>query len=414
MRVLRGSCALVGVATLVLLSSLACALNNGASPNPIRGISTWCVDSSPSMFSDNCGADICNETMIQTMAQGLIHSGMKEAGYDLVLLDDCWAGPSRDSEGNLQANVTEFPNGMKPVVDYVHSLGLKLGLYTCAGKYVCTGKSPGSLDHYDQDMALFASWGVDYVKMDWCYSGLRLPEVQYHELEVAQNKTGRTMWLEMCEWGILYPWTFGRSRANSARTTTDHHDQWSGSAHGTKEIIEHSAFYEVWKFSGCDGSDCFWNYLDVLMTGLGDQTSTEYQTEFSFWAFLNSPLIVASDVRNMSDLQRTILLNEDLLNINHDPLHEEGHRLYKISEDLEVWGRNLFNGDVAVILFNKGDDPTQDLTVDFSRAFGWPANQPALVRDCWGLVDLGLFKGSFTWKGVTPPHGVRVLRISKQ
>lgn len=174
--------------------------------------------------------------------------------------------------------------------------------------------------------------------------------------------------------------------------------------------------------------------------------------------------------------QRTILLNEDLLNINHDPLHEEGHRLYKISEDLEVWGRNLFNGDVAVILFNKGDDPTQDLvshcfalsftdtdatvakpdltfclssspsflctppytlcpcaclgrtshappccvihaplqTVDFSRAFGWPANQPALVRDCWGLVDLGLFKGSFTWKGVTPPHGVRVLRISKQ
>ena len=208
--------------------------------------------------------------------------GLYDAGYRHFHLDDCWADHERNTSGFLQADRQHFPNGMKPIVDYAHSKGLTFGLYTCAGTYTCVGRRPGSKGHFTQDAAVFAEWGVDVVKMDWCFSDGMEPEPTYAAFSKALNATGHPIHFNMCEWGKAAPWTWGPKVAQSWRATGDHVPLWQD----TKKVIaERSQIPEA-----DAGRPYAWNDMDMLETGnyrqaahangkTGNMTKEEYRTE---------------------------------------------------------------------------------------------------------------------------------------
>jgi len=356
-----------------------------------------------------------------SMGNALVSSGMAQLGWTYVNLDDCW-GYTRSSDGAYQADPTRFPHGMKYVADYLHSKGLKYGLYTDAGVNTCSQgerpfKIPGSYGHYAQDAQTFASWGMDYVKMDWCHTeinGTQLrPEIQYAQMSQALNATGRPIYFLSCEWGVDDPWRWMRLFANAWRATGDHHDEWSS----TSSIIEQAA--NIPQYAGPGG----WNYLDFLMTGgegcndhvpghrCPGQTDTEYLTEFSMWVMATSPLIVATDLRNMSAIQKEILFNTELITIHQDKLARAGGRVgyWACSEAnaCQIWAKPLFDGGFYVTLYNSGTI-THGITLNFEAMLGW-INVEVYVRDLWAHKDLGTFISTFTTS--VPSHGVAALKV---
>jgi len=317
-----------------------------------------------------------------------------------------------------------FPNGMKSVIDYVHSQGLKFGLYTDAGVNTCsTGGRPhpipGSYGHYEQDAKTYASWGVDYVKMDWCstrVNGTQLePEVQYAQMSKALNSTGRPIFFLSCEWGVDEPWKWMRQFTNAWRSTGDHRDKWAS----TTYVINQMA--EIQDYAGPGG----WNYMDFLMTGgegckpyvpghrCPGQTDVEYRTEFTMWVIAASPLIVATDIRNMSAIQKEILYNKDLLAVHQDKLARAGGRIanWSCSEPnaCEIWAKPLFDGSYAVALYNKGI-LSHNITLNFS-VLGWK-NLPVTVYDLWAHKNLGTFQTAFIAN--VPSHGVVAVKVKFQ
>ena len=296
--------AVVASAALILLFlSPAFAYNNGApgSRLPVLGWSSWVAlgpGSAHPIF------DYCDEASVKAAADAFVAVGLKDAGYTGFHLDDCWADPERNASGYLQGERDHFPNGMKVVVDYVHSKGLDFGLYTCAGEYTCVGKRPGSKGHSEKDAAVFAEWGVDWVKQDNCNTdGMGKPEDYYTLMSTALNKTGRSMCFAMCEWGVDDPWKWGNNLAQSWRMAGDHTGVWAS----TKKIIAASAAIPA-EYSGRPYG---WNDMDMLETGNYDQaahangresnmTADEYKTEFSMWAISASPLVVTTPIMNCS------------------------------------------------------------------------------------------------------------------
>jgi len=329
-------------------------------------------------------------------------------------LDDCWAD-KRDSQGNILADATRFPSGMKSLADKIHSLGLKFGLYTCAGNYTCSSggrpyKIPGSYGHYPQDANTYASWGVDFVKVDWCNTNGLVPKTQYTEFSKALNDTGRPIFYEMCEWGVDDPWVWGPDVANQWRTAGDHHDQWAN----TLGVINKQAGLS--KYSGIGA----WNYMDFIYTGgegcaddenkhCPGQTDTEYITEFSFWSLLNSGLIVATDIRIMTPIMKQILYNTEVIAINQDPLRKQGDRV-SLDGDSQIWSRPLASGAEAVILFNSGETSVK-ITAEYTL-WGWEKTTNGAVRDLWAQQSLGSFVGSFST--TVAPHAVSFITVTKQ
>eukprot|EP01124_Arcella_intermedia_P024789 TRINITY_DN4263_c0_g1_i1.p1 TRINITY_DN4263_c0_g1~~TRINITY_DN4263_c0_g1_i1.p1 ORF type:complete len:398 (-),score=70.60 TRINITY_DN4263_c0_g1_i1:48-1241(-) len=392
---------------LLLLSHILCSysLDNGLGLYPPMGWNTWCT-------LGKCGRDFCNETEVLSVAQELIDNGMSSLGYDYVNLDDCWAD-SRDANGNILADPDRFPSGMKSLIDKIHGMGLKFGLYTCAGTYTCSSggrdhKIPGSYGHYEQDAKTYASWGVDFVKVDWCSTTGLDPQTQYSQFSHALNVSGRAIFFEMCEWGVNDPWKWGAPLANQWRTTGDHHDDWNN----TLGVINKQAGLS--SFSGIGA----WNYLDFIYTGgqgctddpnkhCPGQSDIEYMSEFSFWAFLNSGLIVATDIRIMTPIMKEVLYNQEIIAINKDPLRKQGDRVY-LDGDKQVWSRPLADGSVAVILFNSGESE-QSITADFSL-WGW-AHTKAMVRDLWLHHNIGEYSNQYT--SIIPPHGVNFVKLHK-
>ena len=354
-----------------------------------------------------------------------------DAGYRHFHLDDCWAG-GRNESGYLYAEKDHFPNGMAPVVEYAHSKDLTFGLYTCAGTETCVGGRPGSKDHWTQDANVFAEWHVDVVKMDWCNTQGMHPQIAYKQMSDAMNATGRRMHLNMCEWGQENPWEWGGAIAQSWRMSGDHTGRWTS----TKKQIELSAAIPA----QYTGKEWGWNDMDMLETGNYEQaahangkesnmTSIEYKTEFSMWAISASPLVVTTPIMNcsnasgkssvvckpwISELQKEILLNKEVLAINQDP-SPQGRPV--VDGDRRIWTRKLANGDVALALYNEEDKSMTIGPFALSRVHSeWGGTSRVRVRDLWRrgrLQDDPMINDGMVPPVVVAPHETKLYRLSQ-
>ncbi len=353
----------------------------------------------------------CNvsEDMIREMADAMVKSGMKDAGYQYVVIDDCWQ-VSRDENGNIVADPQRFPSGIKALADYIHSLDLKFGIYSDAGSKTCAGR-PGGLGHEYQDALQYAAWGVDYLKYDWCNTTTQDAEASYANIRAALDAAGRPIVLSICEWGKAQPWLWGKEvGGNLWRTTGDIQDRWSGKkewkpgdccSYGVVDIIDAEA--ELYSYAGPG----HWNDPDMLEVGNGGMTDVEYRSHFSLWAILAAPLIAGNDLRNMRPEIRDILTNKEVIAINQDPLGMQGRRVSK-SGDREVWVKQLKDGRRAVILLNRG--PSEQNVVVNWEEIGNPDHLSAAVRDLWQHKELGKFTAKF---GATvPSHGVVMVTVT--
>ncbi|EOY21459.1 Alpha-galactosidase isoform 5 [Theobroma cacao] len=257
--------------------------------------------------------------------------------------DDCWGEPGRDAKGNLVSKASKFPSGMKALAYYVHSKGLKLGIYSDAGTKTCSRTMPGSLDHEEQDAKTFASWGVDYLKYDNCENYGITPRERYHRMSEALLSTGRPIFFSICEWGREHPATWAPDIGNSWRTSGDVRDNWDS-------MIVRADRNDEWaSYAGPGG----WNDPDMLEVGNGGMTVEEYRSHFSIWAIAKAPLIIGCDIRTMDNDTYEILSNEDVIAVNQDKLGVQGKKV-KRDGHLEVWAGPLSDNKVAVVLWNRG------------------------------------------------------------
>lgn len=405
---------------LLVLAGSASAINNGLGLTPPMGWNTWCTQG-------HCGLDVCNDAEVRSIADAMASNGMKEAGYQYINMDDCWADGRKD-DGTVYADHDRFPN-FTDTIRYVNSKGLKFGVYTDAGVYTCsTGtrkhKIPGSFGHYSQDAATYASWNVEYVKMDWCntkVNGTQLdPHKQYSEMSAALNATGHPIFFNSCEWGVDNPWEWMHMYANSWRSGPDHHDDWGS----TSNIIEHNI--GLGKYAGPGG----WNDLDFLMTGgqgcdftkpgqhCPGMSDTEYKTEFIMWCMMASPLLVATDIRNMTDIMKATLLNTELIAVNQDKLGKAGDKVGEwhcssAKEDsssypCQLWARELANSTYAIALYNT-DKESHGITFDFDLIDGLKGKM-AQVRDLYNHTDFPHPMNSIT--ATVESHGAEVYKLT--
>jgi len=284
------------------------------------------------------------EQKIKDAAQALVSSGMKAAGYEYINIDDAWMDTVRDAQGRLQPDPKRFPHGIKALADYVHSLGLKIGIYESAGTKTCAG-FPGSLYHEKTDAESFAKWGIDYLKLDNCSNeGVDYMQ-RYEGMEKALLATGRPIVYSICEWGVKDPYQWAPAISNLWRTTGDISDNWNSMIN----IVDEQVGLEKYAGPG------HWNDPDMLEVGNGGMTNTEYRTHFSLWAILAAPLIAGNDLFHMTEPTRDILTNKEVIAVDQDPAGKQG---YKISDDgnQEVWVKPMFDGSFAVLLLNRGED----------------------------------------------------------
>ncbi len=362
----------------------ALAVDNGLARTPPMGWNSW----------NKFGCNV-SEQLIKEIADAMVASGMKKAGYQYVNIDDCWQ-VSRDAAGNIVADPVRFPNGIKALAGYVHSKGLKLGIYTDAGTMTCE-KRPGSLDHEAQDARTYAAWGIDYVKIDWCHTEGLDPQKKYAKFRDALAGCGRPIVFSICNWGRNQPWTWGPATGNLWRTTGDIQDKWGS----VLKILDNPSQ----QHAGAAGPGA-WNDPDMLEVGNGKMTDTEYRSHFSLWAMMAAPLIAGNDLRNMSQATKDILMNAEVIAVDQDAAGKQGTRVHA-DGSLEVWAKPLKQKDaVAVLLFNRSE-AAADITCNWSDAGLRPGK--ARVRDLWAHADRGVFTDSF--KGNVPSHGVVMLKI---
>ncbi len=358
-------------------------LDNGLARTPPMGWNSW------NHFHCDVSAQLIKET-----ADALVATGMRDAGYRYVVIDDCWQ-VARDRTGRLVADSARFPGGIKPLADYVHSKGLKFGIYTDAGRRTCQGR-PGTYGSEEIDARTFAEWGVDYVKEDWCNSeGLDAP-TQYAKFRDALAKAGRPIVFSICEWGSNHPWEWGPRTGNLWRTTGDISDRWASMI----AILDLSSQYALAARPGA------WNDPDMLEVGNGGMTDDEYRAHFSLWAVMSAPLMAGNDVRAMPPATREILGNKDVIAVDQDSLGVQGMLVQEPGIDLQVWSKPLADGSRAVVLLNRSG--LQTVIATSWRAIGLTG--PARVRDLWAHSDLGAFTGRFS--ATVPAHGVVMVRIT--
>jgi len=352
----------------------------------------------------------CNvsEDLIKGMADAVVKSGMKDAGYVYVNIDDCWQ-VSRDANGNIVADPQRFPHGMKAVGDYIHSLGLKFGVYSDAGSKTCAGR-PGGLGHEYQDALQYAEWGVDYLKYDWCNTSTQDAKASYANMRAALDASGRPIVLSICEWGTAKPWLWGNEvGGNLWRSTGDISDKFEGQAKwpdgsccANGMLINLDLQVGLQSYAGPG----HWNDPDMLEVGNGGMSDTEYRSHFSLWAILAAPLIAGNDLRNMRPEIHDILTNKEVIAVDQDSLGREGERVAK-NGDLEVWAKQLKDGSRAVVLLNRSKSE-QEISVNWED-LGYPNTVAALVRDLWQHKDLGKFTGKFSAR--VAPHGVVMVTV---
>lgn len=377
----------------MIASGSARALDNGVARKPPMGWNSW----------NKFGCGGINESVVRQTTDQMASNGMKEAGYEYVVIDDCWQ-VSRDKAGNIVADAKKFPSGIKALADYVHSKGLKFGIYTDAGTMTCA-KREGSIGHEYQDAQQYANWGVDYLKEDWCNT---LPgqssEASYMLMRNALAATGRPILFSICEWGSTKPWLWAGSVGNMWRSTGDIQDCWSckkdWGGNGVAEIMDQMNGIESYAGPG------HWNDPDMLEVGNGGMTKEEYRTHFSMWALFSAPLLAGNDVSKMSADTREILLNKEVIAIDQDPMGVQGRRVKKTG-DLEVWSKQLAGGGRAVAMVNRGAS-TATVTAAWEDV-GYPSTLAASVRDLWARKEAGRHTGSYAAE--VPSHGVVMVTV---
>lgn len=358
-----------------------------------------------------------NEQLVKDIADVMVSSGMKDAGYTYIVLDDGWMAMQRDPKtGDLDPDPEKFPNGIKAVADYVHSKGLKFGLYNCAGTKTCAGY-PGTRGYEYQDARFYASVGVDYLKFDWCNTeGINAKEA-YTTMSKALKAAGRPIVFSLCEWGNNKPWQWAENVGHLWRTTGDITNKFDGT-------LDHKTWYQLGVMTIVDLQDTLrkfagpghWNDPDMLEVGNG-LSDAENRTHFSLWAMLAAPLIAGNDLRKMDEETKSVLTNKDVIAIDQDVLGIEGFK-YNDRDSVQTWFRPLSNGNWAVCFVNRSLSPK---TIEFN----WQANtivddlsQRKLdntitykIRDLWTKKDLGTTKKSL--KKNLAPHDVLIVKLSK-
>jgi alpha-galactosidase len=381
------------VVVLAMAPVFGRALDNGLAKTPPMGWNSW------NKFACNG----LNENVIHQTADAMASNGMKDAGYQYVILDDCWQG-ERDAAGNIQPDAQRFPSGMKALGDYIHSKGLKFGIYTDAGTMTCA-KRIGSMGHEYQDAKQYANWGVDYLKEDWCNT---LPgqstEASYALMRNALAASGRPIVFSICEWGSTKPWLWAGPIGNLWRATGDIQDCWDckkkWGGNGVVQIMDQMNGLETYAGPG------HWNDPDMLEVGNRGMTKEEYRTHFSMWAMFSAPLLAGNDISNMTAGTKEILLNKEVIAIDQDSLGQQGRRVKKTG-DLEIWSKQLHDGGRAVALVNLGAAP-EKIPVDWTD-IGYPNDLSASVRNLWTAQNLPKQTGSFSAE--VPSHGVVMVTI---
>jgi len=347
----------------------------------------------------------CNvsEDLIKSAADAIVRTGMKEAGYQYVVIDDCWQ-VSRDGSGRIVVDEERFPSGMKALADYVHSKGLKFGLYSDAGTKTCAGR-PGSKDHEEIDARTYAEWGVDYLKYDWCHSEGQDTRDSYQKMSRALRATGRPIVFSICEWGSTKPWTWAPGVGHLWRSTGDIQDCWdcgkSWGGMGVTHIIDQMA--DLYPYSGPG----HWNDPDMLEVGNGGLTPAENRAHFAFWCLFAAPLMAGNDLDRMSEEVHDLLTHKEAIAVNQDPLGMQGR---KVRDDGpgEVWMKPLADGSRAVIYFNRG---TEDRKWSVAwEDIGLAARTECAVRDIWKRRDVGVHSGSY--EVTVGGHDVAFLQVT--
>ncbi|XP_071723861.1 alpha-galactosidase 2-like [Rutidosis leptorrhynchoides] len=347
-------------------------MNNGLALTPQMGWNSW----------NHFQCDI-NETLIKDTADAMVSTGLATLGYQYINLDDCWGELNRDSQGNLAPKASTFPSGIKDLADYVHSKGLKLGIYSDAGTLTCSNRMPGSLDHEEQDAKTFASWGVDYLKYDNCANTGTSPKERYPKMSKALLNSGRTIFFSLCEWGHEDPATWAPSIGNSWRTTGDIEDNW----HSMTSIADEN---DKWaSYAGPGG----WNDPDMLEIGNGGMTTEEYRSHFSIWALVKAPLLIGCDLRSMNDVTFELLSNKEVIAVNQDKLGVQGKKVKKDGDD-EVWAGPLSYNRVALLLLNRGSSNSNITT--YWTDIGFNSSTIVDVRDLWLHSTQSEVQGQFS------------------
>ncbi|KAG8645989.1 hypothetical protein MANES_10G110300v8 [Manihot esculenta] len=352
-------CAFLLCSSCIVASSRKLLLDNGLGLTPPMGWNSW----------NHFHCQI-NKTIVKETADALVSTGLARLGYVYVNIDDCWGESKRDQQGNLVANKTTFPSGIKALADYVHGKGLKLGIYADAGLRTCTGKVAGSLGHEEQDANTFASWGVDYLKYDNCYNNDVKPTIRYKAMSAALKKTGRPIFFSMCEWGDMRPALWGADVGNSWRTTDDISDSW-------ESMLKVADMNEVYAAYAKPGG---WNDPDMLEVGNGGMKYNEYVVHFSIWAISKAPLLLGCDVRSLSNETMQIISNEEVIAINQDSLGVQARKV-RMEGQRDIWAGPL-SGDRVVVLFVNRKPWKSPMTAHWDD-IGIEPTDRAEVRDVW-------------------------------
>lgn len=355
------------------------------------------------------------EKLVMEAADAMVNSGMRDAGYEYVVIDDCWQ-TERDSAGNIVANPKTFPSGIKVLADYIHSRGLKFGIYSDGGVKTCAGR-PGSRGYEFQDARTYASWGIDYLKYDWCYSEGQNAEASYRLMRDALYKAGRPIVFSLCEWGSTQPWLWAKDIGHLWRTTGDISDCFSCESNwgslGVMQILDQQV-----KLRGYAGPG-HWNDPDMLEVGNEGLSLTEAKAHFGMWCMLSAPLMAGNDLGNMSEEIKEILTNEDVIAIDQDPLGRAALKWMDYG-DLEIWLKPLANGDFAIGILNRGSekivfDKSLQLTTydtDFKpESYTYKIDGNYKIYDLWYHRQIGTTKDHF--KAEIESHGLVLIRLSQ-
>ncbi|MBE5793547.1 MAG: glycoside hydrolase family 27 protein [Clostridiales bacterium] len=354
-------------------------------PTPPMGWNSW------NTFSWNIHADL-----IKTSADAMVVTGLKDAGYEYIVIDDCWSLRDRVN-GKLIPDPEKFPEGIKPVADYVHSKGLKFGIYSCAGTHTCAGY-PGSFEHEFEDAETFASWGVDYLKYDYCYKpGAADGANLYRRMGMALRNCGRDIVFSACNWGAdgVHQW-IRQTGAQLFRSTGDIQDNWASIERLTRSQLGKE----------CYGGPFCHNDMDMLVVGMhghsdnswiaevvGGCNTTEYKTHFALWAIMNSPLMIGCDIRSMTPETKEILTNPDIIAINQD-IECRGPfciRQWNNPEKVFALVKPLFGGDYAIGFFNFGDQKSEMSLQFYDIGLPYSSGRALELYDCHTHQTIGTF-----------------------
>ncbi|WP_091072181.1 glycoside hydrolase family 27 protein [Paenibacillus sp. NFR01] len=357
-----------------------------------------------------------NEQLIREVADTFISEGYKDAGYEYIVIDDCWSLKERDADGRLVVDPVKFPGGMKALADYIHAKGLKFGMYSCAGTHTCAGY-PGSFEHEFQDARQFAEWEIDYLKYDYCFKPRNIPgELLYKRMSLALKNSGRDILFSACNWGEdNVPRWIRSSGAHMYRSTPDIQDRWDS----IKTLAHSQLDQECYTGVFCH------NDMDMLVVGMyggsndefigriGGCTDTEYKTHFSLWSLMGSPLMIGCDIRKTSPAAKEILQNKDLIAINQDP---EGRGAYRIkpepqwfhTDEVFILVKALAGGDLAIGFFNMSETRREVSLLFWDLGLPYASGYSLSLYDCWSHQELGLHKERFS--PVVEAHDCLVLR----